>query len=143
MPRSRTRPDPEPVSPPETTEESCGPPTDGELPLQPEPEDKRTVLTLSPEEEPPVSLTRGVRLVGRPLRSVPPPLRLQWAPPSLQVSPQSLGSLASPYMIITEALLHRLLLLPPLTTAWAVSSWLWVCTFRRIPSLPPGWRNRV
>ncbi|XDV27337.1 hypothetical protein PO909_030881 [Leuciscus waleckii] len=54
-PRSSTQPDPEPGLPPWTVENSCVPPADGELPpvatRQPEPETKRTELTLAPEEE--------------------------------------------------------------------------------------------
>ncbi|XP_056123863.1 uncharacterized protein LOC130102021 [Rhinichthys klamathensis goyatoka] len=53
--RSRTQPDPEPGLQPSTAENSCVPPADGELPPaathQPEPEIKRTELTLAPEEE--------------------------------------------------------------------------------------------
>ncbi|CAM4721126.1 unnamed protein product [Leuciscus chuanchicus] len=53
-PRSRTQPDPEPVSP-STAEYSCVPPADGELPpavsRQPE-QEKRTELTLALEVEP-------------------------------------------------------------------------------------------
>ncbi|CAM4643952.1 unnamed protein product [Leuciscus chuanchicus] len=117
--RPRTQLDPEPVSPPATTQESCEPPADGE------PEDKVTTLAL--EEEPPsesdqrcepaTSVAEGILVeietedwlmdLSTEVRSSTPPAAAGSSFPSgtpqssiKPASPQSSGTLAQPQMLI-------------------------------------------
>ncbi|ROL52405.1 hypothetical protein DPX16_6634 [Anabarilius grahami] len=110
-PRSRTQLDPEPVPPPLTTEDRELQPAQ----RQPVPEDKRSVRTLAPEEEPPSESDQGCE----PTTSVAE---------GIFVEIESEDWLMD-FSYEIDVSLHASL---------AVVSGLWVCAVRRSSSSPPG-----